>query len=309
MMYIPLIAAGALLVLTTPVDYAWTAWLAAHKVETFAEIMAQSIFEMEMPGGGDVVVFFLIAVVGLYYASAKAESGSRLQGLRPAMGFLVAAAIITAVFNVHSLKWAIGRARPNAVFSGQLPFTAWFVLGPQLMSDGVFHGSFPSGHTALAFTPFALTYVLAGRHKTAAVVFGTISIAFAVAMGAARCMTSSHWISDVAGSLLLSAATMHLLFYRLMRIPDQKAIIEAGKGLTGLPTGWELLMAFFIGLIYAGTMTMICGGRILWQRGIDGWVFLVPTGIGLLGLGIRLTFRLLRQLNDALENSPKGDGG
>ncbi len=309
MMFIPLIAAGALLVLTTPVDYAWTAWLAANKVETFAEIMAQSIFEMEMPGGGDVVVIFLITVVGFYYAASKAEFGSRLYRLRPAIGFLVAAAIVTAVFNVHSLKWVMGRARPDAVFSGQLPFTAWFTLGPQLMSQGVFHGSFPSGHTALAFTPFALTYVLAGRHQTAAVAFGAASVCLAVAMGVARCMTTSHWVSDVAGSLMLSAAAMHLLYYRLMRVPDQEALMAAENRLAGLPRGWELLMVFFVGLVYVGAMALMCGMRILWHQGMDAWILLLPAGICLLWTGTRYAFRLIRQLYDALDAALIEDDG
>jgi hypothetical protein len=216
------------------------------------------------------------------------------------VGFLVIASLVTAIFNVHSLKWMMGRARPDAVFAGQLPFTPWFAFGPQLMNQGIFYGSFPSGHTALAFTPFAVVYVLAGRHRLAASAVGTAVALNTLAMGTARCMTTSHWISDIAGSIALSVAAMHLLYYHLLRVPDQKASLPSNYQQRVIMAGWELWMALYIGLSYAGIMAVVCGLRIWWHQGLNWWGLLLPAGAGLLWVGIRHAGRLARRLHRSL---------
>ena len=300
-----LITAGAVLALTTPVDYAWTAFLANHKLDAFAEFMGRSIFEGEMPGGGDPVIMFMVGVVGLYYATLKAEAGSRLSRMRPAVGFLVIASIVTAIFNVHSLKWIMGRARPGAVFSGEFPFTPWFAFGPLLMDQGIFHGSFPSGHTALAFAPFTLVYALAGRRGLAAIAVGAVVALDALAMGIARCMTASHWISDVAGSIVLSIAAMHLLYFYLLKVPEQEAALPQGTDSRKIMVGWELWMALCIGLSYAGVTAVACGLRILWHQGLlHWWSLLVPVGVGLIWAGIRNACRLAGRLHRSLTPLP-----
>ncbi|MFH1985616.1 MAG: phosphatase PAP2 family protein [Pseudomonadota bacterium] len=296
-----LIAAGAALLLTTPVDYSWTVYLATHKVESFAEYMGQSIFEGELPGGGDPVICYLIAVVGFYYATLRAKSGSRLYLLRPAAGFLVVASLTSAIFTVHSLKWIVGRARPGEVFSGHLPFSPWFALGPQLMSQGIFGGSFPSGHTALAFTPFALVYVLArrwsaGRNALLPVTVGALVMLYTAAMGTARCMTSSHWVSDVAGSVALSMAAMYLIYFKLLQVPAQEAAAGRGESERPLPIGWELRLAFSMSLFCAGAVAALCGLRIIWRQGLDGWSLMVPVGAVLLWIGVRQIICRCRQV-------------
>lgn len=300
------VAAALLLLAVTPMDMAWTRWLAQHKVAAFAEFMAQSMFELEWPGGGDLVVCFLIAVVACYYCAVKARPGTTWARRRPAVGFIVTAGVVTAVYNVHSIKWILGRARPDAVFHGQLPFTPWFVPGPQLMSHGVFHGSFPSGHTALAFTPFALAFVLSDRRPAAAAAMGAAAALYAAAMGMARCMTTSHWITDVAGAVFLSVTAMVYLYYRLMRVPEQTHRCQAAAPPPDLPAGWELVLALTLGMVYAGAMALICGLRIGWQEGWSAWVLLVPAGAALAAAGIRLTGRLRRTVDRWLDEPPTG---
>ena len=66
-------AATVMTVLDTR-DLSLTRLISAHRQEWFVTLMGDSIFELEQPGGGDLVVFFLIASVLLYVASCLLDT-------------------------------------------------------------------------------------------------------------------------------------------------------------------------------------------------------------------------------------------
>ena len=52
-------SAGALaLLFVAPHDLEWITCFADRQVDWFSELMSESLFELEKPGGGDIVVFF-----------------------------------------------------------------------------------------------------------------------------------------------------------------------------------------------------------------------------------------------------------
>ena len=51
--------AGVLaLLFIAPHDLEWIRYFADHQVAWFTELMSESLFELEKPGGGDIVVLF-----------------------------------------------------------------------------------------------------------------------------------------------------------------------------------------------------------------------------------------------------------
>ena len=155
------ILAAAAIVVVQGLDERWTQWISDHRWPQAVKFMVRSLFEGEGFGGGDPVVLFLLAAVIGYYIAWKRPEG-RMGPLRAQLGFVLSSAIVWALGLVHALKWSIGRARPYQVLYGEDPFTAWYEFGPHFVSEGVYHGSFPSGHTAQAALLLTLAYLLAG---------------------------------------------------------------------------------------------------------------------------------------------------
>jgi membrane-associated phospholipid phosphatase len=128
---------------------------------------------------------------------------------------------------VHSLKWVIGRARPQLVLSHGVSFSDWYELGPLFISDGFFRGSFPSGHTAAILLFMTLAYAmvhnpLKRRDLTiAGWCWGAFTLLFALAMSVGRTMSLAHWIGDGLVTIVMNWTAMHALFFWILRIPDQ----------------------------------------------------------------------------------------
>jgi membrane-associated phospholipid phosphatase len=302
-----LVGIGGLLAAAT-VDWEWTMFLHERIPGAFGEIMGRSAFEGELPGAGDPVVVYLITAVFVYIAALRAAPDSPLAAARPSAGFVVAASLIASVIFVHGAKWAMGRARPDLVLSNQMPFSHWFVFGPHLISEGTYNGSFPSGHTAQAFTPFAMVYVLLGARKRLpsrrwwGILLACLCLAYVTAMGVARCVTLSHWITDVLGSMLFSALIMHLLFFHIMRVPAQQRYFAACARHPEGSTGWELWFILYTALAVCGVALMVVGARVLSvpdHRWLSAWVL---PGVILTMVGLVKCRSLCRRIHAALEN-------
>jgi membrane-associated PAP2 superfamily phosphatase len=222
-----------------------------------------------------------------------------LERWRPHFGFALTCALISAIQVVHSLKWVMGRARPKEVVAKGLAFSHWFEFGPHFVTEGVYRGSFPSGHTAQVFLLMAVAYILAAdpqlspRTRRLGWVWGILALAYTLVMGVGRCMSFSHWLSDVVGALVLSWIGMHLIYFRLLRVPEQVRFHRRWGGHPATPLVWEMqLCAWCLGL-FLGAMGLLLGLRAA-LRG-DIWLAsaLVLPGLGLVGFSYRGCAHLL----------------
>jgi membrane-associated PAP2 superfamily phosphatase len=250
-----------------PVDEAWTLWIRQHRIRWLDRWMDQTLFEGEPLGGGDPVVLFLLIAAVLYYMAWKKGLASRLSRWRPHLGFILVSALTSSVMMVHSLKWVMGRARPSPVFKGQLPFSGWFEFGPHFITEGIYHGSFPSGHTAQAFTLMTLSYVLLlaadRRHYQRAIgwAWGCFSLVYTGLMGLTRCMKLTHWLSDVVFSVGCSWMLMHLIYYHLLDVPAQEAYFQQHGQYPQQPSAWELRLCLVLFFAALGGMLLLLGIR------------------------------------------------
>jgi len=294
-----------------PVDYAWTVWLRKHRVRWLDHWMDQTLFEGEALGGGDPVILFLILVVLLYYITWKKGATSRLIAWRPHLGFILVSAITTSVLMVHSLKWVMGRARPSLVMKGLLPLSDWFEFGPHFITEGTYRGSMPSGHTAQVFTFMALAYVLllaVPKFKSQNLLgwfWGSFTLLYTLLMALSRCMKLSHWLSDVLFSLGFSWILMHLIYYILLRIPEQEDYYRTHGQFPQLPAVWELRLCVSLFLIVLSAMAMALGIRSIFLGTAWPLQVLLPI-VGICGLSyFGLRFRnSLETIRSALSQPP-----
>jgi len=206
-------------------------------------------------------------VVFLYYIAWKKGAGSRLIAWRPHLGFILVTALTTSVLMVHSLKWVLGRARPSLVMKGVLPFSDWFEFGPHFITEGIYRGSFPSGHTAQAFALMTLAYVLllsVPKFKSQVYIgwlWGAFTLLYTLLMGLSRCMKLSHWLSDVFFSLGASWILMHMIYYSLLRIPEQEDYYRKHGRFPQLPVVWELRLCLSLLMLVLSAMALVLGIR------------------------------------------------
>ena len=291
----------------TIVDMPLTKWLSSHGWPVFSEIMGRSLFEGEYPGGGDLAAIFLILVIVLYGASLRPKTPARLKAWRPVLGYMVVSAILTAFAYVHTLKWLLARARPHLVFDGAYAFSNWYQIGPHFITEGIYRGSFISGHTAQMFAPMVLAYALAGNSKAgrgiraAGWLTGFLVLGAAAAMGIARCMSLAHWVTDVTGAVAMGWLTMHLLYFHILKVPRQEAHWQALDRNDNLRSGWELFMSFYLVAAFGGVLISGIGFRALWMEGGRWLVLLLVPGIPVAVWGFRCSAASCRRLYRALQ--------
>jgi undecaprenyl-diphosphatase len=109
---------------------------------------------------------------------------------------------------VQIIKHLAGRARPRIS-------DTFFAIGPSLRGD---YDSFPSGHTALAFS---IAFILSSYYRRFSVVF----YFFAILAGFDRVKDGSHFPSDVIAGAFIGLATAKFLMPVLKR--------ESGPGESG----------------------------------------------------------------------------
>jgi membrane-associated phospholipid phosphatase len=300
----------AVMAAATVFDLCVTAALGRHQWPALSKFMARSVFKGALPGANDGVILLLLVATAVYFLAGRWRKGW-FRGLRPLAGFVLTASLITAVFMVHGLKLMVGRARPNLVFDENLPYTQWFTFGPHYIYDGTFSGAFPSGHTAQAFLLMTLAYILLGDPlfskpvKNLGWIWGGIALGFALLMGSARCMSQSHWLTDVLGSIGLGWVWMHVIYFGLLRVPDQRQYLSAFGTLPKLPMAWELLLCLYILLITLGIVMTGVGmhgillGRTLWLT------IIIPAGVALIWFAFQKARALHRTAGLVLDESRK----
>lgn len=294
-----LLALGAISLTLVPwVDRPWTLWLRQHRWIRLDRFMDRTLFEGEWMGGGDPVVILLILVTIGYYLAWKGFFRTVMERWRPQFGFAVTCALITALQMVHSFKWVMGRARPKEVVQKGLAFSHWFEFGPHYITEGIYRGSFPSGHTAQVFILMALAYILAAdprlskRTRRWGWFWGAAVLSYTLVMGVGRCMSFSHWLSDVVGALTMSWVGMHLIYFHLLRVPEQTGFYRRWGRHPRLPLVWELqVSAWFLGL-FVGAMGLLLGLRAAIYG--EFWLAAALPPLGLILGGV--SYRHLRTL-------------
>ena len=241
------------------VDYAWTLYLIDIRWKGFAEIMRRTVFEDGKLGGSDPAVLLSLLAVILYFWSYSAKVPAWLYSLQPILGFIVFASLTAGLGFVHTLKWSLGRVRPHIVLAQQLEYSHWFEFGAHYVTDGIFYGSFPSGHVASVALLFTLSYVLIAnpliskKWQVVGWIWTVGVLAYTVAMIIARCMAISHWISDGLGSFALVVGLMHWLYFAVLRVPEQLLYFKTRRIQMAPFRFWEMRLCAYFFLFAIGT--------------------------------------------------------
>ena len=289
------------------VDRDWTLFLSHHKLPRLMEFMGQTLFEGEPPGANDPIVIYLLLVV-VYYFFGWFRPWLKLPLLlRPHTGFMLTSALVGGLYIVHGLKWVVGRARPGLVIKHGWPFTDWFEFGPHFITEGIYYGSFISGHTAQAFMLMGIAYALAGDpllrrpYRILGWVIGFMVLLFSLTMGVARCMSLSHWVSDILGALLSGWIIMHWLYHYILRVPDQRRYLAAHGRLPQMPKLWELSISGYLLLVTIGAMQVVLGIRSILLLHLNWLILMIPLGLWLIRMGVKGFSGILDRLTVRLE--------
>jgi len=278
------------------VDYEWTLWLHEHQLKWLGEFMRRTVFEGDAFGASDPSILLQLLAFSGYLSYHPLKSKGWFQRYRPYLGFFVFNAFVTGLGLVHSLKWIIGRARPYLVLKGELPYSDWFEFGPHFITEGIFYGSFPSGHTAAVFLLIMLCYALltdpvfSWKARLIGILWGAVVLTYTGLMILGRSMTLHHWLSDSIGIVCLCWIGIHVIFFFVLKIPRQVAYVRRWGHYPPLPRFWEFQLLWRLFLITLGVMATIIGIRSV----------LLARSIWLLGpaiLGVPLAVILVRSLN------------
>jgi membrane-associated phospholipid phosphatase len=270
------------------VDYAWTVHLTTVRIPVFVDVMRRTVFEGDGLGGSDASILLFLGVIVLYLRAQGARAGARLVAWRPTLGFLLTSALAAGLGAVHAVKWVLGRARPWSVLGREhLPYSEWYQVGAHYITQGLYRGSFPSGHTAAVFVLMTLVYAFHGdetaspARRGTAWALGALVLAYTAAMGIASSMARSHWLSDALGSTGLVWILIHLLYFRVLRVPEQRHYRRRTGGELPLPRYWELrLCALGFGALM-GAIAIGLGLRAFWEEAPPYLAAGIPLGAAL----------------------------
>ncbi len=288
-----LCAGIVVLAVLTPHDYQWTLSLSTHKINGFAEFMNRSVFDRaRLPGAGDLVYPPLVIALLLYIPSWLWKYNHRLPNawfptflasFRPLLGFTLMSAFSCALLFTHTVKQVVGRARPNSVFEGKMPFSEWYQTGPHFFTHGSYTGSFPSGHTATASIAIIFAYVLLASLEEKKRWIGwsglALSVLFTVAMGIARMMSASHWLSDVIFTLFSEWALIHSIYFWVLKIPEQREYFRQHGRPQPRPPFFELRLCLLLLLLCPGLWAFFTGLRSYCFEGWSWLLALTPAGL------------------------------
>lgn len=248
---------SAAMLLVAPHDITLSLWFYERKMVWLVDLMSDSMFELEMVGGGDLVVWFAVITLLLYLASSLIDvdcSTKRplfrlqtwinsspqwadwLRRNRFRLEFLVVSTLCCSTLMVKLGKWCMARPRPKKFFWGARPFNEWWEVGPYFLDEGTYRASFPSGHTASAITLMGLAYVLVYScgdrriRRTGRFVF-VLTLLFATVMAVARVMTRAHWPTDVVFSIFAGWALIHILFFYGLRVAPAERSLDTALGM------------------------------------------------------------------------------
>lgn len=198
--------------------------------EAFGQLPDSLWVNLTLLGDG-VVTLALLSLLTMYFPQALP-------------GGLLAALLSTAL--VHTLKPLLAAERPLAILGDQV-----HVLGIALHNL-----SFPSGHTAAAFTLMGI-YAHALQHKQAT----SLLFLFALLVGCSRVAVGAHWPADVLGGAAIGWLSAWL-GWKLATRWDWGASSRGQKALAGLFLLFPVLV-FGLKSGYPHTVTLQMGIALL----------------------------------------------
>ncbi len=249
------------------VDVQWTVLLYKTGFEDFGKLTQRTLFDGSKPGLSDPAIILQLVNLGCYLYYSRQRQSLSFDRYRPFFGFMLFCSLFTGLGLVHSLKWVLGRARPYLVLDGEQAYSSWYEFGSHFVTDGVFYGSFPSGHTATVFLLITLSYFLIANPNSSAKVkllgwiWGIIVFVMTAMMIMGRSITLHHWLTDSVGITLLSWIFIHLVYFRVLNIPAQIRYLEQKREYPPLPRYWELSLLWRLFLITIGVMSIVIGAR------------------------------------------------
>ncbi len=193
--------------------------LALHaKDHDWAYFMKRSVFENSSFGGSDIpVILQILALLILIIVEILPKLKNRFK-FNKELQFICMGSIGLSVILIHGLKIIFGRPRPFLLlkFPNTYHFSHWWELAYFSTNGMKESGSFPSGHTASAMFMLAFVYALQNHTQNKALIVALKFFVFIYAfiMGLSRVMLADHWITDCVGSILLTWAVLHFVFYR-----------------------------------------------------------------------------------------------
>jgi membrane-associated phospholipid phosphatase len=307
------LAFAAALAAIAAVDYRWTVALVDGYRPGFVKLMRNTVFEGDAPGASDLPLALVLGCSALYLVPPTWGLARRLAAFRPVLGYIMVSGLAAGVGAVHSVKWLLGRPRPSSVLGGEfLPYSEWYRVGANALTDPLYRSSFPSGHTAAACVLLVFVYALHGdpassrRWRQGAWALGVLVLAYTAAMGIASSMSKSHWLSDAIGGAGLIWLLAHGFYHYVLRVADQRRLALARPGAPAMSSYWELRLCGWGLMAMAGVVAVGLGVRAL--RELPGWtpaVLLAAGGLALLAGASRVR-AILRQLHGALGSPRQG---
>lgn len=148
---------------------------------------------------------------------------------RPRLGAEGMLAALLATVGVHVLKPLVHMPRPAAVIEGMV------VIGPRLLA-----GSFPSGHTASAFTVLGLLVAAGQLRGWLPLVTGAL---LASLVGLSRVMVGAHWPADVLAGAALGWCCGWAAVWLLRKLPGagRPALAGSCAGLLAVLAVFDLI--------------------------------------------------------------------
>ena len=300
-------------------DQQISAWLRNHNSMLLEHLMAPSIFEGEPLGAGDLIIFALITCLTLYLIASFYEkkqlrsymeidvkwrrlyppffnTTAKMRRLRPQLGYILVNALCTALLFVHTIKWLMARPRPGQVLREQFPFSPWYEVGPQFITDGIYRGSFPSGHTALATVTLGIAYCLiycsGGRltRYTGHFLFLWTAVVSGL-MGAHRVMTGAHWLTDVVFTLFGCWLLTHWIFHWGLRVPTRVGAAQQRRTTQSKPFS-ELLLCVYLFLFSLGIVCISFSVRSVLIPDTPLLFILFPIGLCMSWLSMRAALQM-----------------
>ena len=110
--------------------------------------------------------------------------------------FLFASILVSGIV-AAILKWIMGRFRPKVFFEGDLYGFNFFTTTHE-------ETSFPSGHSATAFSLALVLSLFFPRYRL-------LLFCFAIIVSASRVIITSHYLSDAVGGAFVALMTVFLL--------------------------------------------------------------------------------------------------
>ncbi|MCF8383089.1 MAG: phosphatase PAP2 family protein [Chlorobium sp.] len=197
-------------------------WITASVALLLAGIM--SYFYLDIPVAlwfnglketGFYRTFKLLTRMGesQWYLAAGLLSFLLLRKTKPAVastGLLLFSSVALSGLAADLVKFLLGRARPKLYFSETIYGFDLFHLEHAWIS-------FPSGHSATAFSVASTLCVLFPQYRIVFFLWATL-IAFS------RVATTQHYLSDVLAGSLLGAASTAFLYHRYFKTPSHALI-------------------------------------------------------------------------------------